>query len=203
MRSLLLTLRRQWDRMEQSQLVEWSPVIQDDLSWWRDRDRLGLGVSLEQVSPQLELWSDTSDVGWGAHLDEQFASGLWAPEDVEHSVNARELLAIESALKWFAPLLAGSSVAVFIDKSTAVSYLRNQGGIRSSFLNFVAQKILRCAEDLSVVISPEFIMGKHNVLEDAFSRPNQILGSEWTLKQVIFRDLCRRWPVSIGLFATS
>ena len=136
-------------------------------------------------------------------MDEQFASGLWAPEDVERSINARELLAIESALKWFAPLLAGSSVAVFADKSTAVSYLRNQGGIRSSFLNFIAQRILRWAEDLSVVISPQFIMGKHNVLADAFSRPNQILGSEWTLKQEVFRDLCRRWPVSIGLFATS
>ena len=203
MRSLQLTLRRRWDRIDQSQLVEWSPVIHDVLSWWRNRDRLELGVSLEQVSPQLELWSGASDVGWGAHLDEQFASGLWAPEDVERSINARELLAIESALKWFTSLLAGSSVTVFADKSTAVSYLRNQGGIRSSFLNFIAQRILRWAEDLSMVISPQFIMGKHNVLADAFSRPNQILGSEWTLKQEVFRDLCRRWPVSIGLFATS
>ena len=210
MRSLQLTLRRRWDQIDQSQLVEWSPVIQDDLSWWRDRDRLVLGVSLEQVSPQLELWSDASDVGWGAHLDEQFASGPWAPEDVEHSMphlyvlnNARELLAIESALKWFAPLLAGSSVAVFADKSTVVSYLRNQGGTLSSFLNSIAQRILRWAEDLSVVISLQFIMGKHSVLADALSRPNQILGSEWTLKQEVFRDLCRRWPVSIGLFAMS
>ena len=203
MRSLQLTLRRQWDQIDQSQLVEWSPVIQDDLSWWRDRDRLVLGVSLEQVFPQLELWSDASDVGWGSHLDEQFASGLWAPQDVERSINARELLAIESALKWFAPLLASSSVAVFADNSTAVSYLRNQGGTRSSFLNSIAQRILCWAEDLSVVIFPQFIMGKHNVLADALSRPNQILGSEWTLKQEVFRDLCRRWTVSIGLFATS
>ena len=138
---------------------------------------------------------------WGS--PPQFASGLWAPEDVERSINARELLAIESALKWFAPLLAGSSVAVFADKSTAVSYLRNQAGTRSSFLNSVAQRILRWVEDLSVVISPQVIMGKHNVLADALSRPNQVLGSEWTLKQEVFRDLCRRWLVSVGLFATS
>ena len=144
-----------------------------------------LGVSLEQVSPQLELWSDASDVGWGAHLDEQFASGLWVPEDVERSINAREILAIESAHKWFAPLLAGSSVAFFADESTAVSYLRNQGRAHSSFLNSIAQRILRWAEDLSLVISPQFIMGKHNVLADALSRPNQILGSEWTLKQEV------------------
>ena len=42
------------------------------------------------------------------------------------------------------------------------------------------------------VISPQFIMGKHNVLADTLSRPNQILGSEWTLKQEVFGDLCRR-----------
>ena len=54
-----------------------------------------------------------------------------------------------------------------------------------------------------MVISPQVIMGKHNVLVDALSRPNQVLGSEWTLKQEVFRDLCRRWPVSVGLFATS
>ena len=178
-------------------------MIRQDLSWGLDCDRLELGFSLEQVSLQLELWSDTSDVGWGAHWDEQVASGLWAPEDVELSINARELLAIERALRWFAPHLAGSSVAVFADNSTDISYLRNQGGTHSSFLNSIAQRILRWVEDLSVVISPQFTMGKHNVLADALSRSNQILGSEWTLKREVFGDLCRRWPVSIDLFATS
>ena len=203
MRSLQLALRRQWDQVDQARLVEWSPVIHDDLSWWLDHDRLVLGVSLEQVSPQLELWSDASDVGWGAHIGDQVASGLWAPEDAERSINARELLAIERALKWFAPLLVGSSVAVFADNSTAVSYLRNQGGTHSSLLNSIAQRILCWAEDQSIVLSPQFVMGKHNVLADALSRPNQILGAEWTLKQEVFSDLCRRWPVSIDLFATS
>ena len=47
MRSLQLALRRQWDQVDQSWLVEWSPVIQDELSWWLDHDRLVLCVSLE------------------------------------------------------------------------------------------------------------------------------------------------------------
>ena len=202
MRSLQLTLRRQWDQIDQSQLVEWSPIFQDDLSWWLDRDRLVLGVSLEQVSPQLELWSDASDVGWGAHLDEQVASGLWAPEDVERSINARELLAIES-----------SQVVC----STSRRFL--SGGLRRQFDSRVVSaeprrdsfffSELQRSEDSPLgggsVCSdfPTVIMGKHNVLADALSRPNQILGSEWTLKQEVFRDLCRRWPVSVDLFATS
>ena len=189
--------------MDQSQLVKWYPEIRLDLDWWLNRDRLELGISLEQVSPRLELWSDASDVGWGAHLDKSLFSGLWAPEEVELSINVRGLLAIERALLWFAPHLVGSSVAIFADNSTAIAYLRNQGGTHSSLLNSIAQRILRWAENLPVVISPQFIMGKHNVLADALSRPNQILGSEWTLKQEVFRDLRKRWPVSIDLFATS
>ena len=46
-------------------------------------------------------------------------------------------------------------------------------------------------------------MGRNNVLADSLSRPNQILGSEWTLKTEVFQDLRKRWPVSIDLFATS
>ena len=76
-------------------------MIQSDLNWWLDSDGLVLGISLEQVFPQLELWSDASDVGWGAHLDEQVASGLWAPEDVECSINAQEL---SSGLLHFSPV---------------------------------------------------------------------------------------------------
>ena len=45
-------------------------------------------------------------------------------------------------------------------------------------------------------------MGHNNVLADSLSRPNQILGLEWNLKTEVFQDLCKRWPVSIDLFAT-
>ena len=129
MRSLQPALRRQWDHVDQSQIVDWSKGIRQDLDWWLDRDRMELGISLEQVSPQLELWSDASDVGWGAHLDESVSSGLWAPEEVELSINVRELFAIERALLWFAPHLVGSSVAIFADNSTAIAYLRTKAGL--------------------------------------------------------------------------
>ena len=147
-----------------------------------NRERLERGISLEQVSPQLDLWSDASDVGWGAHLGEQVVSGLWSPEERLSSINHRELLAVFYALQHFLPLVRNTSVAVFADNTTALAYLKNQGGTRSAVLNRTAQDLLRWAEHHSVTLLPQFIMGRNNVLADALSRPNQILGSEWTLK---------------------
>ena len=54
-----------------------------------------------------------------------------------------------------------------------------------------------------MTLAPQFIMGHRNVLADALSWPNQILGSEWTLEAEVFQDLRKRWPGSIDLFATS
>ena len=54
-RPLQLALRSQWDHVDQSQLGEWSPVIRQDLSWWLDRDRLELGISLVCLMC-LSLW---------------------------------------------------------------------------------------------------------------------------------------------------
>ena len=91
----------------------------------------------------------------------------------------------------------------FCGHFTAIAYLRNQGGTRSQLLNAIAQHTLRWSEALPVLLTPQFIMGRHNVLADSLSRPNQVLGSEWTFKTEVFQELRRRWPVSIDLFATS
>ena len=64
MRSFQFVLHHSWDRVDPEALVWWSPEIHQDLLWWLNRDRLELGISLEQVSPQLDLWSDALDVGW-------------------------------------------------------------------------------------------------------------------------------------------
>ena len=203
MRSLQLVLRCAWDHYDQSVLVRWTPEIHLDLEWWLTRSRLEEGISLAQVSPQLDLWSDASDVGWGAHLGEEVASGSWSLGEAELLINARELLAVEYGLWYFALLITNSLVALFADNSTAIAHLCNQGGTRSQLLNSIAQRILRWAESLPVVLTPQFIMGRNNVLADALSRPNQILGSEWTLKNEVFQDLHKKWLVSIDHFATS
>ena len=139
----------------------------------------------------------------GAHLGDQVASGRWSPEELRSSINHRELLAMFYALQHFLPLVRNTSLAVYADNTTALAYLKHQGGTRSATLNQAAQELLRWVEVHSITLLPQFIMGRNNVLTDALSCPNQILGSEWTLKISAFHQLCQRWPVMIDLFATS
>ena len=131
MRSLQLRLHRLWDRKDDSALISWDLTCRQDLEWWIVPDRLELGLSLGQVNPNLDFWSDVSDVGWSAHLLDITASGLWSPEEVELSINARELLAVERGLFHFSHLVSNSTVAIFSDNSTVIAYLRKQGGTHS------------------------------------------------------------------------
>ena len=203
MRSLQLCLHWSWDRVDQSNPVAWSPDCLRDLQWWLHLPRLSQGVSLRQVSPDLEFWSDASDVGWGAHLGYLVASSLWDELESCLPINARELLAILRVLLHFQSSLLGKTVAVFCDNVTAVAYLRKEGGTRSPFLNSLAQGILRWSESLHIRLAPQFIPGSRNVLADALSRPHQLPSSEWSLNLEVFLSLRHRWPVQIDLFATS
>ena len=63
--------------------------------------------------------------------------------------------------------------------------------------------ILRWAEQEEISVLPQFVPGKDNVAADSLSRPNQVVGTEWTLHQEVFDSLRKRWPVMIDLFASS
>ena len=203
MRSLQLCLHRSWDHVDQSTQIPWSQDCLMDLRWWLHVPRLSLGVSLQQVSPDLDFWSDASDVGWGAHLGLLTASGLWSLEERLLSINARELLAVCRGQLHFQSSLVGRTISVYCDNSTAVSNLRREGGMRSPFLNSLAQGILRWAEPLSIRLAPQFIPGSLNFLVDSLSRPHQLPHTEWSLNPEVFRSISRLWPVQIDLFATS
>ena len=203
MRLLQLCLKGQWDFLDDQFQVSWSPLCREDLLWWARVAQLREGVSLSLPAPDVSFFSDASDVGWGPLVGEHHASGLWSSHQKTFSINLRELLAVQYGLKALEHLLVGLSVALFCDNTTTVAYLRHSGGTFSSTLNATAREILLWAENHRVRLLPQFIMGSSNVTADALSRPNQVIGSEWTLHQEVVDQLVHKWPAVIDLFATS
>ena len=164
---------------------------------------LDVGVPLGLPRPDILLFTDASDFGWGASLGEDHLSGSLSPVALTFSMNHRELLAVLLAVQGFLHLLTNQSVALFSDNTNALSYLQKEGGTRSASLNSIAQVILRLCECHRVRLLLQFIPGRPNVLADSLSWGSQVLASEWTLCWYVCYELFRCWPVKIDLFATS
>ena len=141
--------------------------------------------------------------GFRSVVADQLASGLWSEAEELLSINHRKLLAVERGFSKLRSILRGHVVVVFSDNTATVAYLRHQGGMLSPTLNEVAQRILRWTEREKISLLPQFVPGRNNMLADALSHPNQVVGTEWTLHQEVFDSLRKRWPVVIDLFASS
>ena len=192
MRLLQLCLKDQWDFLDDQFQVFWSPLCREDLLWWSRVAQLREGVSLSLPAPDISFFLGASDVGWGDLVGEHHA--------LDQHERASSSSVRPAGLRTPARGHVGSSV---LRQHTTVAYLRRSGGTFSSTLNATAREVLLWVENHHVRLLPQFIMGSSNVTADALSRPNQVIGSEWTLHQEVVDQLVHKWPAVIDLFATS
>ena len=176
MRFLQLHLNASGRLLPDSALMSWDESCLKDLRWESVESHLLVGLPLDLPQPDLALYTDASDSGWGAFLEDDHLSSLWPLTFSSFSINHQELLAVIYGVQGFLPVLRGRSVSLYADNTTALSYLRKEGGTHST-LNSVAQSILLC-EDHQVRLVPQFIPGRLNVLADSLSRRSQVLDSE-------------------------
>ena len=201
--SLLIRLRSKWDFRDELLRIPWDPLCQEDLLWWSWVIQKREDVDLSLPVPDLSFHSDVPDVGWGAIVGEHRVSRIWTPSQRELSINLREMMAVQNDLFGFSSLLRGKTIALFCDNVTTVAYLRRLGGTRSQVLFLKTREILLWVESMKITLLPQFIQGSLNTRADLLSRPNLVIGSEWTLHQEVVQDLLRQWLAIIDLFATS
>ena len=155
MRALQLQLHRLWDRLDDSLLV--GHLSSGSALVARSCPSLLRGMSGSTLTrPRLLV---------RCGLGRDVVSVLWSPD---------------KASVHFLPSVVHSTVTVFADNSTAMAYLRNARDTLSPALNTITQRILLWSELHHVRLASQFIMGRHNVLADSLSHPDQIQGSEWT-----------------------
>ena len=99
------------------------------LKWWEDLQNLMAGAPIHVHNTQV--FTDTSQKGWGAHLNDSVLSGLWSNEDSQLHINILELKAVLLTLKGLQEHLQGQRVLICSDNSTVVSYLNKEGGTHS------------------------------------------------------------------------
>ena len=127
MRSLQLQLNSAGRLLHDSDTMSWDAFCRTDLQWWSVESHLLVGFPLGLSHPRLSLFTDASDSGWGASLDEDRLSGSWSRSCSQFSINHRELLVVLYGVQGFLPLLRDQSVSLFVDTTTTLAYLRNRG----------------------------------------------------------------------------
>ena len=57
------------------------------LQWWLDENNVLSGQPLHPLQHALQLFTDASNEGWGAHLGDHTAKGVWSEKPVAHKLS--------------------------------------------------------------------------------------------------------------------
>ena len=89
MRPFQFHLKEHW-RFPQSldSLLPWTETISAHLQWWQDPTNVMKGADLHPKDPSIPLFTDTSNEGWGAHLEQTSTKGLWSDRATHKSSRA-------------------------------------------------------------------------------------------------------------------
>ena len=161
------------------------------------------GVPLHLPEPSL-FFTVASLRGWGASWKDHQISGLWsAPESLRH-INWLELEAIRLALLQWGHQWQHQSVRVYCDNSTAVAYIRKQGGTRSQSLFYKTLELFDLLDQFVITLVPTHLPRARNVRADALSGISQPSPTKWRFPtETLNNQFCAFGTPLIDMFATA
>ena len=204
MRPFQFHLKEHW-RYPQSldNLLPWTDVISAHLEWWQNPANVMKGADLHPKDHSIQLFTDASNEGWGAHLDQRSTQGLWSDQENRLHINVLELKVVSLALQNFKDQCQDQTVLVATDNSTVAAYINKQGGTHSVEMCTLLWKITTWFHHYHITLKARHILGCLNVIADLLSRSNQVQSTEWSLHPQVFEQICQKWfTPHVDLFAT-
>ena len=204
MRPIQWHLKNNWRVPEALEKVIPVPrSLHPHLEWWLDESNVLQGQPLHPLKHALQIFTDASKEGWGAHLGEHTARGSWSVPESKLHINFLELKAVFLALKGFQHLCTARIVLVAMDNTTVVAYMNKEGGMRSGPLCALLWRLLTWCTNHQITLKARHIPGHLNVIADKLSRLGQTIQTEWSLLPEVFQQICNQWHrPQIDLFAT-
>ena len=172
------------------------------LDRWLNESNVLRGQPLHPLQHALQMFTDSSNEGWGTHLGDT-ARGTWSDPESRLHINLLELKAVFLALKSFEHLCRDQIVPIATYNTTVISYINREDGMRSGSLCALLWRLLFWCRSRGIILRARHIPGHLNVIADKLSRHNQVIQTEWSLFQQLFNLLCSRWArPHVDLFAT-
>ena len=108
-----------------------SPSAEEDFQWWKSAHNVLRGAPVTPTEPDTQLFTDASNIGWGAHWNAFTVSDVWTTTEITLHINVLKLEAIHRAMLYWLRKLMCLTVLVASENSTVVSYIKKQGGTGS------------------------------------------------------------------------
>ena len=102
-----------------------SETISAHLEWWQNPANVMKGADLHPKDHSIQLFTDTSDEGWGSH-SELVSIRVCGHTGKRLHINILELKAVSLALQRFKDQCQNQTVLVATDNSTVVAYINNR-----------------------------------------------------------------------------
>ena len=204
MRPFQFHLKEHWSFPQSlDSLLPWTETISAHLDWWQNPANVMKGSDLHPKDHSIQLFTDTSNEGWGAHLEQSSTKGLWSDQEKRLHINVLALKAVSLALRQFKDQCQNQTVLVSTDNSTVVAYINKQGGTHSADMCALLLKIMTWCHHYHITLKARHIPGCLNVMADLLSRSNQVQSTEWSLHPQMFKQICQKWfTPHVDLFAT-
>lgn len=191
------TLRRQGAQWTDTVIL--TEEAEKDLEWWISNLRQWNGHSWIQTPPELDIYTDASDEGWGIVIGSQTWSGTWTQEERRMHINWKEIQTVFLAVTL--PQVQGRMVNVIIDNTSTISYINKFGGTRSPPLMEAADRVWRHCLATGTRLQTTYVPSLFNPADSPSRRLQQQL--EWSLDPQFFQALDHWWgPHHVDLFAS-
>ena len=162
-------------------------VAPPHLRWWLEESNVLPGQPLHPLKHAVQIFTDASKEGWGAHLNERTARGTWSLSESKLHINHLELKAVFLTLKEFQDLCSNNIVLVATDNTTVIAYINKEGGMKSGSLCALLWRILSWCTRERVPLKARHIPGRLNVIADTLFRLGQTIQTEWSVTQKCFK----------------
>jgi len=176
-----------------------------DLDWWLDNVQNATGAVLRKRA-DIVIETDASGLGWGAFDGINRIGGRWNEQEALRAafnqINYLELWAGYLALRALCHDKTNKVIKLKMDNTTAIAYINNMGGVKSSECNVLAKEIWEFCQERDLWVMAVHLPGVQNVIADRLSRQfdEQL---EWQLDRQVFIAICERFGTpEVDLFAS-
>ena len=169
-------------------LLPWTETISAHLEWWQNPTNMMKGADLHLKDHSTQLFTDASNKGWDAYLEQASTKGLWSDTEKKLHINVLELKAVSLVLQSFKDQCQNQTVLV----ETVVAYINKQGETHSAEMCVLLWKIMTWCHHYQITLKGRHIPGCLNVA-DLLSMSNQVQSTEWSLHPQVFKQICHRW----------